>query len=710
MTDKAWVLSGLGVVLVLLAWAALQSARVVREEGGSDVMRDILELIHAGAVAFAKRQYALLARVTLITAAILAVLGAVARTGEGWKIALAYVAGVVLAGLAGHLGMLISTRANARTTNLAAFSRQKAFRIAFQASSVMGLVTAGVTLLGLCGGWVVLADPILVAGLVLGISTFGLFARVGGGIFAKATDVGSGLALRMEGGLPEDDLKNPGVIADQIGDNVGGVTGLGADVAESLAGATIAAMTFAATMGGDLSGRSLAVLPMIVGVLGLLGSGLGQSLVRALPNAGGRATFRYGTIPVGIVVSFGVLCFLLFYLPGSGESGTRYLGFLWTSLAGWVCGLVLAWLARTNVSRRRKSARLVAEATIQGPSLDLLRGFAVGLRSVGVPSLLLAALVGLSYYLGSLTGVEDAGWFSVSLALVGMLSQAAFQISVGAYGPIADNAYDIAKMAEAPSEVVERTRELDGLGKSAAAAARGYAGAAAALTSIVLIVAYFQVYRSEIGLAAARALPRFDLLENPALMIGLLLGGLLPYLFSSFTLTSVFRVATLVMREVRRQFREIPGLRGGSSRPDLATCVSLAIHQAHKGMATTALLALAVPTLVGLVSPMALGGVLVGAALSGFLLSTTMVTAGGIWDAARQVLRQSCAAGTETWQLADPGESAGEVITPDVLDRATVAHLLGDPLKESSGPAINSLIKLMSITALVLAPVFASLH
>ena len=694
MTVTVWAWLALGVTLCCLGYAGWLAARVVRVEGGSEVMRDILELVHAGAVAFARHQYSLLLRVAVVMAAVLALLGTLLHTGMGWKVALAYLAGVFVAGVAGHLGMLISTRANARTTNLAAVSLGAGFRIAFQAGSVTGLVTVGLGLLGLCGAWLVLRLPMLVSGVALGVSTFALFARVSGGTFAKATDVGSELACRLEGGIPEDDLQNPGAIADEIGANVSGVTGMGADVVESVVGASVAAMALGVVVAGGRIMNHFSLLPLLVGAAGLVASLGGQWLISRLPGGVGRRSLRYGNYLAAPVVLAALFFLCAYLLPGPADGWTRYLGFFWSGAAGWITGMLCGWLARSNVSPRRTTVRSVVAGTREGPALSLIRGLALGMRSVAAPSLLLAALIGLSYHLGFRTGVPGAGWYAVSVAIVALLSTAGLQVAVGAYGPITDNAYGIAKMSGASSEVLERTRTLDSLGTSGAAAARGYAGAAAALTSLILIVAYFEAYRTGIGAVAARNLPRFDLLEDPALMIGLLLGGLLPYLFSFFTLANVSRVAGLVVGEVHRQFEEIPGLRGGSAPPDLATCVSIAIVQAHKGMAYPALLALAVPTVVGLVSPMALGGVLVGATLSGFLLSSSMTTAGGVWGAARQIV----------YSEDEP--------TPDTqtADAVTVAHLFGDPLKESSGPAIHTLIKLMSMTALVLAPVFVSLH
>lgn len=694
MTPVAWVWSAFGIVVVCLAYAAWLAARVVRVEGGSEVMRNVLELVHAGAVAFARSQYSLLARVAVITAVVLAALGTILHTGMGWQLALAYIAGVFLAGLAGHLGMLISTRANARTTNLTATSLRAGFRVAYQAGVVTGVVTVGLGLLGLSVAWLVFGRPILVSGLALGVSTFALFARVGGGTFAKGTDIGSEMASRLEGGIPKDNLQNPGVIAEEIGDNVSGVTGMGADVAQSVTGATVAAMVLGVVVADGQVTSPFVVLPLLVGAIGLVASLGGQFLVQVMRKGGPQSSFRYGACVAGPVVLVALFLLCAFYLPRAGESWTRYLGFFWSGVAGWVVGVSVSWLAHINVSPQRAPVRLVADATKKGLGLNLIAGLAIGMRAVVVPSLLLAALIGLDYYLGFRTGVPGAGWYAVALGILGVLSTASFQVSVGAYGPIADNAFGIAKMSGASEEVLDRTQTLDSLGISAAAAARGYAGAAAALTSIIVTVAYFEAYRIGIGRAAAHSLPRFDLLEDPALMIGLLVGGLLPYLFGFFTLTNVSRIAGYVVNEIRRQFREIPGLRVGSAPPDLATCVYIAIAQAHKGMAYPALLALAVPLAVGLVNPMALGGVLVGATLSGFLLSTTITTSGGIWNAVRQML------------------SGGDSDSPDaqVTDSAATAHLLGSPLKESSGPSVHALIKLMSMTALVLTPVFASLH
>lgn len=693
MSTTAWVYLALGITLACLGYAGWLAAHVVRHEGGSETMRDILELVHAGAVAFARNQYSLLARVALIVTIILAGLGLGSGSVLGWPVAATYVAGVVLAGLAGHLGMLISTRANARTTNAAGNSLRSGFRIAFQAGTVTGVVTAGVGLLGLTVAWLALREPLQVAGFALGTSTFAIFARVAGGSFAKATDVGSALALRLEGDVPEDDLQNPGVIADEIGDNVSGITGMGADIGDSLVGATAASMLLGTVLAHSGFPTRFVVVPLLLGVAGLVSSLAGQWAILGRRSAGDRSSFRVGNYVAAPLLLVVLLLLVLFFVPGPEDSPTRYLGLFWSGAAGWLAGMLLSWLARADVSIRRGSVRAVAQAAEQGTAPALIRGLASGMRSVAFPSLILAGLVALAYFLGYRTGLANAGWYSVSIGILGVLSSASLQISVGVCGPVTDNAHGIAKMAELGEEVRERTRQLDSLGSSAAAAARGYAGAAAALTSVILLVAYFQAYRSSMG-AAASSLPRFDLLEDPALMIGLLLGGALPFLFSFFTLANVTRTSVLVTEEIRRQFREIPGLRGGSARPDLGTCVSIAISQALKGMALPAAIALAVPLAVGLVNPMALGGVLVGATLSGFLLGTTLIASGGAWSGLRYYFHETGAAER----------------SPAVREAVDTGHLLGDPLREAAGPAINTLIKLMSLMALVLAPVFAILH
>ncbi len=570
MTAVTWAEVALVVTFACLAYAGWLAARVVRHQGGSEVMRDILELVHAGAVAFAKKQYSLLARVSLLVVVVLAVLGVASGSALGWQTAAGYAGGVVLAGLAGHLGMLIATRANARTTNAAATSLPAGFRIAYQAGTVTGLVTVGMGLLGLAGSWLLLREPAQVAGFALGMSTFAIFARVGGGTFAKATDMGSALALRLEGDVPGDNLQNPGVIADQIGDNVSGVTGMGADISDSLVGATAASMMLGTVLTPSRPGALFVVFPLLLGVAGLVGSLVGQWAVPARRGGTGFGSFRVAAF-VGAPVVLGILLLLvLLVLPAPGESPTRYLGLFWSGAAGWAAGMALGWLARFDVSVHRHPVRSAAAAAELGTAPALIRGLSSGMRAVALPCLILAGVVALSYFMGFLSGLPDAGWYFVSIGILGMLSPASFWISVGAYGPVADNAHGIAKMAGLPEEVRARTLRLDSLGNSAAAAARGYAGATAALTSIILLVAYFQTYRLAIGRVAAQNLPAFDLLEDPALMIGLLLGGMLPFLFSYFTLANVTRTSGLVVEEVRRQFREIPGLRGGSARPDWA--------------------------------------------------------------------------------------------------------------------------------------------
>jgi K(+)-stimulated pyrophosphate-energized sodium pump len=695
---QSWIIAVACVALGVLILAAVLAALVVRTRSESEEVSRVLELVHAGAVAFASAQYSILYKVVAGVAVIIACVGVVFDTGIGWQTAVAYVAGALVAGLAGHLSMLIATRANGRTATVAATSFREASRLSLNAGAVAGMVTTGFGLLGVSVTWLAFKQPLFVTGFALGVSSFALFARVGGGIFAKGADVGSALSGTAEAGVARDDLRNPGVIADNVGDNVGGVTGMGADVCESYVASLIGAVALGVVVAGGDFAAELVTLPLVVAAAGLLASLAGLGVIQAFGTTERRMHAAGGVVTAMLLTLCAAFLAVTRLVPGPGEPWTRYLGLFYSLAAGVVAGGLLCWYGAIYTSPRSRVIKLTHEGLRRGPEINLLHGLAVGMGSVAVPATILGLLMAFSYFVGNRMGLAGAGWYAVSLSVIGMLSTATLTVAMGAYGPINDNADGIAKMTGMSARARERTERLDFLGTETASMARTLAIAAGALTSVILVVAYFEVYRGAVGGRPDRVLPNFDLLQDPELMIGLLLGGALPFVFMTFTLLAVSLTGRSVVEEVRRQFREIPELLSGGAPPDLGTCVSIAMKSALKDMLIPGLLALLVPLLVGVANPLALGGVLVGASLCGFLLATAFSGSGGAWHSSRLLVES-----LQTEGSGSEGDLTGS-------RAAAVGGTVGDPLKDVSGPSLITLTKLMAVTALVFAPAFAALY
>ena len=657
---------------VALVFAAITAARVLASDKGNEQIQAIGDAIREGSSAFLRAEYLALVPFVVVVAIVLGVLiDWVTLDSAVPKTAISYLAGTICSALAGFIGMNVAVRANVRTAAAATRGLNAALRVAFSSGTVMGVTVVGIGLLGVSVLYLVFQDITVVAGFAFGASSIALFARVGGGIFTKAADVGTDLVGKIEAGIPEDDPRNPGVIADNVGDNVGDVAGMGADLFESYVGSIIATIALAsvATYNADM-----AVLPLLLAAAGILASILGTFVVRS----GEQADFgqllwalRRGIFASSVLVAIFALVIILVMDDLPFE-------LFWTILVGLVAGIIIGTSTEYYTSYDYGPVKQIAETSQTGAATVMISGIATGMFSTVVPLLAIGVTI--------LVAFEMADFYGVALAGVGLLSTLGITLATDAYGPVADNAGGIAEQAHMAPEVRERTDALDALGNTTAATGKGFAIGSAALTSLALLVAYAEAS----GLRGAIDSGGINLLSHTTL-VGLLLGAMLPFLFSALTMKAVGRAAYSIVNEVRRQFREIPGIMDGTGKPDYARCVDISTRGALREMVIPGLMAVIVPVATGFtLGREALGGLLIGSVASGFMLAVMMATAGGAWDNAKKYV-----------ELGNYGGKGSEA-----HKAAVEGDLVGDPFKDTSGPSLNILLKLMAIVSLVFAPVF----
>lgn len=657
-----WLILLSSVAALLVAWT--RSAKISAVSAGTSRMQEIASYIHEGAMAFLRREYRSLAVFIVVLFVVLCLV-----PGLGIKVALCFLVGALFSLATGYAGMQVATKANVRTANAAREGDiNDALSVAFSGGLVMGLSVVGLGLLGIGILYRIYGDPAIITGFGLGASSIALFARVGGGIYTKAADVGADLVGKVEAGIPEDDPRNPAVIADNVGDNVGDVAGMGADLFESYVGSIISAIT----LGAIAYGSDGSLFPLVLSALGIIASIIGARFVKSGGNDDPQAALSRATYVSGIL-----LVIAAFFLSKS------MLGTLTPFVAvlvGLLVGIAIGQAAEYYTSDAHPPVQKIAQQSETGAATTIISGLAVGMYSVAIPVFLIAIGIIIAFFAAGGGSNVAHGLYGIALAAVGMLSTAGITIAVDAYGPIADNAGGIAEMAELPDEVREITDTLDSVGNTTAAIGKGFAIGSAALTALALFASYSQV----VGLTS------IDIL-NPMVIAGLFIGSLLPYLFSAMTMEAVGKAANEMIEEVRHQFKTIAGIMEGKAKPDYARCVDISTQAALKEMIIPGLIAVVAPIAVGLIlGPAALGGMLAGSLVVGVAMAIQMANSGGAWDNAKKYIEGGAHGGKGS----------------DAHKAAVVGDTVGDPFKDTSGPSLNILIKLMTIVALVFAPLF----
>lgn len=679
--------------VIALIYALIRARWVGRQDAGTDTMVEIATAIAEGARAFLRTEY----RVLAIFVVAVGVLLAFANSGNensSWLVAVSFVIGALCSATAGFIGMTVATKANVRTTNAARTGLGPALNVAFSGGLVMGLSVVGLGLLGLGAlflaysnmGWDMVRVINVLSGFSLGASSIALFARVGGGIYTKAADVGADLAGKVYEGIPEDDPRNPATIADNVGDNVGDVAGMGADLFESYVGSIIGTMVLGAAfipafnaMSGTLPLAGV-LLPMVLAGIGIIVAILGSFFVKVKEGGSPQRalnTGEFGASFIMAIISFFVITTMLPATWTMGSAEYTAMGVFWAVLIGLAAGVLIGLVTEYYTSTHNRPVVGVVNQSVTGSATNIIAGLGLGMFSTGIPAVILAvAIVGASHF---------AGLYGIAIAAVGMLAVTGIQLAVDAYGPISDNAGGIAEMAHLPPEVRERTDALDAVGNTTAAIGKGFAIGSAALTALALFAAFMQ----------QAGVDNIDV-ANPIILAGLLIGAMLPYVFSAMAMGAVGRAAGDMIKEVGRQFNEIPGLREGTARAEYAKCVDISTKAAIREMVLPGVLAVAVPVIIGFIDKNMLGGLLVGVTVSGVLLAIFQSNAGGAWDNAKKRIEGGVEIDGVTYGKGSEAHKAS--VTGDTV---------GDPLKDTSGPSINILIKLIAVVSLVIAPLIA---
>jgi len=724
------------VAILALIYAYMRAAWVSRQDPGNERMQLIGKWIADGAMAFLGREYKVLAIFVISVAIILGVLNYYVSADTNAFIALSFILGAFCSGLAGFFGMKTATKSNTRTTSAARTGLNEALQVAFTGGSVMGLSVVGLALTGLGVLFILYTQMYpdslttesvmmlvlnILSGFSLGASSIALFARVGGGIYTKAADVGADLVGKVEAGIPEDHPLNPATIADNVGDNVGDVAGMGADLFESYVGAIVSSMILGTAWVAGLNtidaakGMNAIYLPLVIAVIGIIASIIGFFFVRTKEGGNPQAGLNKGTFGAGILMVIGTIAAIIWLIPSEGVEVTDIITgvkgtFQWWGLciaviSGLVAGILIGLITEFYTATFKSPVGTIVEASKTGPATTVIQGIAVGMNSTTLPILVLGAAILLAYYFGGLYGI--------ALAAVGMLSTTAIQLATDAYGPIADNAGGVAEMSRLGRDIRARTDKLDAVGNTTAAIGKGFAIGSAALTALALTAAYITKMGSgNLNLDAA----------NPLVLVGLLLGCMLPFRFSAMAMVAVGKAAQDMIQEVRRQFREIPELRpaldaankaeseerepteaeqkiirAADGKAEYTKCIDISTAAAIRKMIAPGLMAVIVPVIVGVISPNMLGGLLIGVTISGVCLAIFQANAGGAWDNSKKQVKEQ---GHTEW-----GDDY------DDMHKATVTgDTVGDPFKDTSGPSLNILIKLISVVAMIIAPILYSIH